>query len=119
MISGNLLSMCRHSFGKSCQDREPLELVDRVFLVSGKKEKEGGFFHVVSPSLVFSLGLVRGPPVMCHRAIPAISRLLYPAGKRWVKGEVNQMHSLVSFNSYFGLIVGLTPKPSVGVWGYA
>ena len=30
-----------------------------------------------------------------------------------MKGEVNQMQFLVSFNTCFGLIVGLTPKTSV------
>lgn len=83
--------------------------------VFGKWEKRERrwVFPRVSSNLVFSLGLVRGPPIMCHRVIPAISRLLYPAGKKRVNGEVNKMHSLLSFNSYLGLIVGLTPKTRV------
>lgn len=50
---------------------------------------------------------------MCHRAIPAISRLLYPAGERERKEDLIKCIFLVSLNSYFGLIVGLTPKTSV------
>lgn len=45
-------------------DRELLELTDKMFLESGK-EKEDTFCHIVSSSLVFSLGLLRGPATMC------------------------------------------------------
>lgn len=69
MLSGSPLSMCKHSLGKACCDREPLDLTNRTFLDNGKKEelraqRESFVFHVVSLSLVFSLGLVRGPAVM-------------------------------------------------------
>lgn len=39
MISRSVLSTFGHSFGKACQDREVLELVDKMFLESGKRKK--------------------------------------------------------------------------------
>lgn len=53
MISRSLLSMCRHSFGKGFQDRDLLELIDRMFWVSGKKREKRWVFPCVSSSLVF------------------------------------------------------------------
>lgn len=40
MISRGLLRVYRHSFGKACQDRELIELIDRMCLVSEKKKKD-------------------------------------------------------------------------------
>lgn len=56
MISRSILNTFGHGFGKACQERELLELADKMFLESGKRERRYVVPCCVSSSLVFSLG---------------------------------------------------------------
>lgn len=83
---------CADSPGKACPDREPLEIIHRVFFRNNQKEelktqKEDVFFHIVSSGLVFSLDLVTGATIVMSQGCPSISTPPAPAEKDHVKGE--------------------------------
>lgn len=109
-------------FWKGMPWQGALEITDGMFLEIGKKEglrtqKDDVLFHVVSSTLwVFSLGLVRGPTIIISQGYSIYQQASSTQlGKDKWKENSSLNLFVVSFNFYFGLIVGFTHKTNMGV----